>query len=108
MNHKTHKNATILVGGILLASLLLNQAQTLLRDPGSFVDMFKWTKEVGMPWIAYISMGVICLSAIGAAGLIRYRRWGFYCMYVNYLAAASAVWFPFSPGFIFQFILNPA
>jgi hypothetical protein len=67
------------------------------------MDMFRYTKEVGMPWIPYISLAAIVLSAVGAAGLIKYRRWGFYGIYLSYLAGASVAWFPFSPGFIFQF-----
>jgi hypothetical protein len=64
--------------------------------------MFKYTEEVGMPWIPYISLAVIFLSALGAFGLMKYRQWGFYTIYLSYLAGASVAYFPFFPGFIFQ------
>lgn len=103
MNHKKHKIVTVLLGSILLASLSLNIVK-ILFNPRNFIDMFRYTKEVGMPWIPYISLASIFLSAIGAIGLIKYRRWGFYGMYISYLAGASVAWFPFLPGFMFQFI----
>jgi hypothetical protein len=103
MNYKKHKKVTVLLGVILLACLLLNLIQISLRNPRSFINMFRYTKEFRMPWIAYISLSVIFFSAFGAAGLIKYRRWGFYGIYLSYLAGASVVWFPFSPLFIFQF-----
>ena len=103
MNYKKHKKVTVLLGGMLLACLLLNLIQILLRNPRSFINMFRYTKEFGMPWIPYISLAIIFLSAVGAASLIKYRRWGFYGIYLSYLAGASVVWFPFSPLFIFQF-----
>jgi hypothetical protein len=103
MDYKKHKKVTVLFGGILLASLLLNLIQILLRNPSSFINMFRYTREFGMPWIAYISVSTIFLSAVGAAGLIKYKRWGFYGIYLSYVAGASVVWFPFSPLIIFQF-----
>jgi hypothetical protein len=103
MNYKKHKKVTVSLGGILLACLLLNLSQILVRTPRSFTDMFRYTREFGMPWIPYISLAIIFLSAVGAAGLIKYRRWGFYGIYLSYVAGASVVWFPFSPLFIFQF-----
>ena len=103
MNYKKHKNVTVLLGAILLASLFLNLIRILLHNPRTISDMFRLTKEVGMPWIPYIHLAVIFPSAVGAAGLIEYRRWGFYAMYLSYLAGASVASFPFFPGFIFQF-----
>ena len=101
MNYKKHKNVTIFLGGFLLASLLLNLIQVLLHNPKRFSNMFRYTEEVGMPWIPYISLAVIFLSALGAFGLLKYRQWGFYSIYLSHLAGASVAWFPFFPGFIF-------
>jgi hypothetical protein len=101
MNYKKHKAVTILLGKFLLGSLLLNLIQVLLRNPKSSSNMFKYTEEVGMPWIPYMSLAVIFLSALGAFGLMKYRQWGLYTIYLGYLAGASVAWFPFFPGFIF-------
>jgi hypothetical protein len=103
MNYKKHKNVTILLGGFLLASLLLNLIQIFLFNPKSFSNMFRLPEEMGMPWISYISLAVIFFSALGAIGLMKYRQWGFYAIYLTYLAGASVAYFPFFPGFIFQF-----
>ncbi len=107
MTHKKHKNVTVLLGAIFLVSLSLNIVQILLHNPRYFIDMFRCTKDVGIPWIAYISLASIFLSAIGAAGLAKYRRWGFYGMYISYLAGASVAWFPFFPRFIFPSFIFP-
>jgi hypothetical protein len=104
MNYKKHKNFTVLLGSIHMASLLFNLSQIFLYNQRNFIEMFRYTKEVGLPWIPYISLGVIFLSALGAVGLMKYRQWGFYGIYFSYLAGASVAWFPFFPGFIFGFI----
>ena len=101
MNHKKHKNVTLLLGVIFLVSLSSNIVRILLHNPGYFIDMFRYTKDVGIPWRPYISLASIFLSAISAVGLAKYRRWGFFGMYISYLAGASVAWFPFFPGFIF-------
>jgi hypothetical protein len=103
MNNKRYKNVTVLLGAFFLASLLVNLIQILMHNPKNLIDMFKFTNEVGLPWIAYISIMTIFLSALGAVGLMKYRQWGFYGIYLAYLAAISIAWFPFFPGFIFQF-----
>jgi hypothetical protein len=103
MNYKKHKNITILLGGFLLVSLLSNLIQIFLYNPKSFSNMFRLPKEMGMPWISYISLAVIFLSAFGAIGLMKYRQWGFYVIYFTYLAGASVAYFPFFPVFISQF-----
>ena len=103
MTHRKHKNVTVSLGGILLASLFLNLMEAWRDNPQTFVDVVRFTKEMGLPWIPYISFAVILLSAAGAVGLLRYRRWGFYCLYLSYLTGTSVAYFPFSPGFIFPF-----
>ncbi len=104
MTHRIHKIATESLGGILLASLFLNLFETLLDNPKSFSNAFRHSKEVGLPWIPYVSWAVILLSGAGVAGLLRYKLWGFYCLYFSYVTGTSVVYFPFSPAFIFQFL----
>jgi hypothetical protein len=65
--------------------------------------MFKLTEEMGVPWIPYLSLAVILFSGLGAVGLLKYRQWGFYGIYLGYLTGALIVWFPFIPGFMFTF-----
>jgi len=103
MNNIKHKNLTILSGVLLLATLLVNLIRILTHNPSSFIKLFKLTEEIGLPWIAYISISTWVLSAIGALGLIKYRQWGFYSIYFAYLVSLSVVSFPFAPGFLFQF-----
>ena len=103
MNNKKHKNITVSLGAMLLATLLVNDIQILIRNPKYFTDIFKSMKEVGLPWIPYISTTAIVLSAVGAVGLMKHKQWGFYGMYLAYLAALSIAWFPFFPGFLIQF-----
>jgi hypothetical protein len=91
------------LGGILLASLFLNLVQGFLDKPKQIIDVFRIAKEMALPWIPYISFAVILLSSAGTAGLLRYRVWGFYCLYLSYVTGTSVVYFPFSPAFIFQF-----
>jgi hypothetical protein len=62
--------------------------------------MFKYTKDVAMPWIPYFSFAVILLSAFGAVGLIKYGQWGFYGICLSYPAGVLVVGSPFFPGFI--------
>jgi hypothetical protein len=61
--------------------------------------------EVGMPFIPWLSILVIIFSFSGAIGLIKYRLWGFYGVYLTYVFGTLIVWFPVSPSFIsFKFL----
>jgi hypothetical protein len=103
MNKRRHKTFTLLFGGFFAISLLVNIAQIVLHDPKSFFEMFNTFKAVGLLWIPYLSLAAILLSGLGAMGLMKYRQWGFYSIYLSYLAGVLIVWFPFFPGFMFQF-----
>jgi hypothetical protein len=103
MDYRRQKTVAVVIGGVFLASLLVNLIQILIRNPRNFIDMFKLTKEVGLPWIPYISIAVILLSVLGGIGLMKYRQWGFYGIYLSCLAGAVVAWFPFFPGFLLQF-----
>ena len=103
MTNKRHKCVTVWFGAILLFSLFANLIQILIHNPRNFIDMFTLTKEAGLPFIPYISILVIFLSLIGAAGLIKYRQWGFYGIYLGCLVSTVVVCFPFVPSFILQF-----
>jgi cytochrome c biogenesis factor len=61
--------------------------------------------EVRMPFIPWLSILVIIFSFSGAIGLIKYRLWGFYGLYLTYLFGTLIVWFPVLPSFIsFKFL----
>jgi hypothetical protein len=106
MNNKRHRTACVLLGIIFLASLLTNLVRIMIHNPKYFVDMFKSMKEVGLPWIPYISITTIICSAVGAIGLIKYREWGFYGIYLAYITGFSMAWIPFFPGLLPSGVFN--
>jgi len=54
--------------------------------------MFRTFAEVGMPFIPWLSILVIVFSFPGAIGLIKYRLWGFYGLYLTYLFGTLIAW----------------
>jgi hypothetical protein len=62
------------------------------------------TSEIGLPWIPYVSIAMLIFSITGAIGLIKYRLWGFYCIYIGYLLGTLVAWLPLAPTFLFGII----
>lgn len=104
MNQKRHKKTTVLIGYVILVSVVLHLFKIFINGALKFKDMFIWTKDIGLPWIPYVVILVIVFSLISALGLIKYRRWGFYNIYIAYLLGISVAYFPFFPTFVFNFI----
>jgi hypothetical protein len=103
MDYRRQKTVAVAIGGVFLASLLVNLIRIFWNNPRHFIATFTISGEVGLPWIPYISILVILCSILGAAGLLKYKRWGFYAIYLTYLLGTLVVWFPFFPTFLFQF-----
>ena len=103
MNRSSHKTITVVIGGMLIASLLVNLGQIFLYESRQYIDAFRISREADMPWIPYICILTIFSSFFGAVGLMKYKRWGFYGTYFSYLCGTLVVWFPFFPTFLFQF-----
>jgi hypothetical protein len=104
MNNKRHKNITVLLGVILLASLFVNIIQMVIHKQKSLIYMFSFTTDMGLPWLPFIFIAISALSALGAIGLMKYKTWGFYGIYLASLGALSIAWFPFLPSFMLQSI----
>jgi hypothetical protein len=100
MNNKRHKNITVALGAIILASLCINLIQIFIMNPSHFMAMFNLTRESGLAWIPYIQLIVIIFTIIGTIGLMKYKKWGFYSIYISFFASFTILWFPFFPNII--------
>jgi hypothetical protein len=100
MNYRRQKIIVIMIGAVFLVSLLINVVRI---NPSQFINVFTISKEVGLSFIPYISIIVIFCSVFGIIGLLKYKRWGFYAIYLTYLMGTLVAWFPFFPTFLFGF-----
>ena len=103
MGYRRQKTVAVVIAAVFLTSLLINLIRIFWNNPRHFIATFTISREVGLPWIPYISILVIFCSLLGAIGLLKYRQWGFYAIYLTYLMSTLVVWFPFFPTFLFEF-----